>query len=105
MPQARSCTTGSSAAAAAAAADAVAMEADDSQDEDIAAGDGARAHKRRKQQLPVAEKVRRLHGQVQKTPGAGASIRRFLADVETPQEQVLFWQLYNRFTSSGRTHW
>lgn len=68
--------------------------------------EGSRPAKQQKQQLSVAEQVRRMHGQVPKTPGANVPLTRFYGDVQSTQEQLLFWRLYAAYTSTtGSTQW
>lgn len=64
----------------------------------------SRSPNQRKQQF-AAEKVRLNHGQVAKAPGAYVSISRTLARVPPTAEQLLFWQLFMRFTKHGSTRW
>jgi len=58
-----------------------------------------------RQARTTADKVRRLHGRCRKLPASRFSLLQLAAPIQTPQERQLFWELYLRYTKSGKTSW
>ena len=53
----------------------------------------------------VSKKVRRVQGKQRKIPASELHAINLTRPVETPFEEVFFWELYDRFTVKGVTKW